>query len=87
MVIDRMPRARDESGFNRKSKPLVVSGNLKINGRLQKPHRITAGQTYFLVKLDAGRLRLSLSIPPGWGLDPEHKTARIKLYQVSKDDH
>jgi hypothetical protein len=80
MVIEKMPRARNDGG-SKKYEPLNAARDLKINGRRQKPYRTAKKQTYFLVKLDQGRLRLSLSIPAGMSLDAEHKSARIKLYK------
>lgn len=85
MAVEKMPRVRDENNADDQSEALVASRCLKINGRLQKPHRVVNRQTYFLVKLKEGRLRVSLRIPPGFVLDPQHKTAAIKLYEVEKD--
>ena len=84
MVVEKMPRVRGEKGGN-ESEPLIASHHLKINGRRQKPYRITNKPAYFLVKLDQGRLRLSLSIPPGFTVDRRHKTALIKLYQLENN--
>ncbi|HET9532840.1 MAG TPA: hypothetical protein VFQ92_20970 [Blastocatellia bacterium] len=80
MVVEKMPRVQVEKNGG-ESEPLVASHHLKINGRRQKPYRITNKHTYFLVNLNQGRLRLSLSIPPGFTLDRQHKTASIKLYE------
>lgn len=88
MVIERMPRVFDDLGKARKSKPLVASRHLKINGRLQRPLRSRGNEResneQFLVKLDQGRLRLALAVPPGVSLDPPHRTAGIRLYQVNR---
>ena len=80
MVVEKMPRVRDETNGG-ESEPLIVSRDLKINGRGQKPYRVANKQTFFLVKLDQGRLRLLLLIPSGMSLDPQHNVARIKLYE------
>jgi hypothetical protein len=84
MVVEKMPRVRGEKS-NDESEPLVASHHLKINGRRQKPYRVTSKHTYFLVKLDQGRLRLALSIPPGFTIDGRHKSALIKLYQLENN--
>lgn len=84
MVVEKMPRVRDESDGG-ESELLMASRDLKVNGRRQKPSRIANGRAYFVVKLDQGRLRLSLSIPAGMSLDPQHNIARIKLCQVNRD--
>ena len=80
MVVEKMPRVRDETNGG-ESEPLIASRHLKINGRRQKPTRIANRRAYFVVKLDQGRLRLSLSIPTGMSVDAENKIVRIKLYQ------
>lgn len=80
VVVEKMPRFRDETNGG-ESEPLIASRDLKINGRRQKPYRVANKQTFFLVKLDQGRLRLLLLIPSGMSLDPEHNVARIKLYE------
>ena len=80
MVVEKMPRVRDETNGG-ESEPLIASRDLKINGRRQKPYRVANKQSFFLVKLDQGRLRLLLLIPSGMSLDPEHNVARIKLYE------
>jgi hypothetical protein len=84
MAVGKMPRVWNENG-GKESQQLVASRHLKINGRTQKPHRTANKQTYFLVKLDQGRLRISLFIPPQFIVDPQHRTASIKLYQVEKN--
>ena len=81
MVVEKMPRVRDENNGG-ESELLIASRDLKINGRRQKPYRIVNRQTFFLVKLNEGRLRVSLWIPRGVTVDAHHKTAAIKLYQV-----
>jgi hypothetical protein len=80
MVVEKMPRVRGETSGG-ESEPLISSRDLKINGRRRKPYRTANTESYFLVKLDRGRLRLALSIPPGMTVDPDHKVARIKLYE------
>ena len=80
VVVEKMPRIRNEINGG-EAEPLIASRDLKINGRRQKPSRVTNRQTYFVVKLDQGRLRLSLSIPAGMSLGLEDKIVRIKLYQ------
>lgn len=95
MVVEKMPGAWDGKGKDRRAKPLAASRHLKINGRLQKPVRILRTvdgakrvdpREQFLVRLEQGRVRLALSVPPGLSLDPQHNTARIKLYQINKDN-
>jgi hypothetical protein len=81
VVVETMPRVRDDNNGG-ESELLIASRDLKFNGRRQKPSRIANRRAYFVVKLDQGRLRLSLSIPAGMSVDPENKTARIKLYQL-----
>jgi len=80
MVVDKMPRVRNEINGG-EAEALFASRDLKVNGRRQKPTRITNGRAYFIVKLDQGRLRLSLSIPAGMSLGLENKLVRIKLYR------
>ena len=80
MVVEKMPRVRGETSGG-ESEPLIASRDLKINGRRRKPYRTANTESYFLVKLDRGRLRLALSIPPAMTVDPDHKVARIKLYE------
>jgi hypothetical protein len=88
MVVEKMPKARAENNANTEFKPLIASHHLKINGRPQKPYRVVRGQVggqceqkqIFLVKLNQGRLRLSLSIPPGLTLDNVQNTVSIRLY-------
>jgi hypothetical protein len=92
MVIEKMPRVFDEQSRVRKAQALVASRHLKINGRLQRPLRCARSQgrnekesnEQFLVKLDRGRLRLALTVPPGVSLDPSRRTAKIRLYQVNR---
>jgi hypothetical protein len=90
MVVEKMPRVWDEKSSDRNSEPLLASRHLKVNGRLQKSLSIKGEQDEkerFLVKLDQGRLRLEISVPPGFYLDPCCKTAKIRLYQASKDQN
>ena len=89
VVIESMPWTFDEKNKTKKSQPMIASQLLKINGRLLKPIRSVAGQIgsrlgeqqEFLAKLNQGRLRLNLVIPPGRVLDPEHRVIRVKLYE------
>ena len=93
MVVEKMPRVFDESGRNSHSRPLLASRHLKINGRLQRPLRasptrdgtgsVNKAET-FLVRLAQGRLNLELTIPAGTRFDPQHKAAKIKLYETAK---
>jgi hypothetical protein len=80
MVVGRMPRIRSEHGGE--GQQLSSARYLKINGRTQKPYRTTTSHTYFLVRLDKGRLRLALSIPSGTILDPEYPSTTIELYEI-----
>jgi hypothetical protein len=93
MVVERMPRALEDTGRTVRSRPLLASRHLKINGRLQRPLRVGPAQgsdtrvnirETFLVRLAQGRLNLELDIPAGTRFDPAHKTAKIKLYEVPK---
>ena len=81
VVVEKMPRVRDDSK-GVESELLIASRDLRVNGRRRKPSRIANRRAYFVVNLDQGRLRLSLSIPAGVSIDPENNTARIKLYQL-----
>lgn len=91
MVVERMPRVVDEKRKAKISEPLIASRHLKINGQLQKPVRLVRGaldgrlseQQEFLVKLDRGRLRLTLISLPGKTLDPGHRVIRVKLFEAS----
>lgn len=91
MVVERMPRVVDGKSKAQKSEPLIASRHLKINGRLQKPVRSVRGpvggrqseQQEFLVKLEQGRLRLTLMSLPGKTFDPEHRLIRVKLFEAS----
>lgn len=80
VVVEKMPRIRDRTAGN-ESIVLSAAQCLRINGRRQKPYRHTNGQTHFLVKLENGRLCVSVLIPVGKALDPDNKVARIKLYR------
>jgi hypothetical protein len=86
MVVETMPRVRTKNSGDR-AELLIASRDLKFNGSRLKPTRIANGRAYFLVKLDQGRLKLSLTIPSGTSLDSQHNEARIKLYQLSTDPH
>ena len=91
MVVERMPRVVDGKRKEQKSDPLIASRHLKINGRLQKPVRSVrrpvggreSEQQEFLVKLEQGRLRLTLRSLPGKTFDPEHRVIRVKLFEAS----
>jgi hypothetical protein len=87
MVVEKMPRVLDQTGRNGRSRPLFASRHLKINGRLQRPLRASTaqvnGRETFLVRLAQGWLNLELTIPAGTRPDPQHKTARIKLYEAA----
>jgi hypothetical protein len=81
MLVDAMPRVVNRAG---RSRVLRASESLKVNGRTPKPlpkSRPSDGSQRFVVKLSEGRLRFSLTIPEGYVLDREYRTARIKLYQ------
>ena len=82
MVVEGMPRVRKGNHGNGESRDLVASRCVRINGRQQKPYRTVNRQTFFLVKLNEGRLRVSLSIPLGFTVDAQPKTVAVKLYQV-----
>jgi hypothetical protein len=88
MVVEKMPRVWNEKSRDKNSEMLLAFRHLKVNGRLQKPLTVRGGQQEkerFIVKLDQGRLRFTLSVPPGFSLDPQYKTVRIKLYLFSRD--
>jgi len=80
LVVTRMPQVRNGNGKG-VSQPLIASRDLRINGRAQKPSQVIDRQTYFTVKLEKGRLRVTLSVPPGMRIDPQNDVARIKLYE------
>lgn len=88
MVVESMPWSVIGAGKDRRSEPLVASRHLRINGRLQKPIRVTRStsnqpeQQEFLVKLDGGRLRLRLVVPAGTTFDPKHSMVKVKLFEV-----
>ena len=90
MVVSTMPCVVVDGKKGKRTEPLTASGHLRINGRLQKPVRPVrpenkqTEQQEFLVRLDQGRLRLTLIVPPGTTLDPEHAFIRIKLYEATK---
>lgn len=90
MVIEWMPLIVMGRRKDKRPESLVASRHLKINGRLQKPVRIIRPtsnqpeQQEFLAKLEGGRLRLTLILPPGATLDPEHALVRVKLYEVTR---
>ena len=84
MLVDSMPRVVNRGGRLRVLRP---SECLKVNGRLLKPppNAKPANQRQqFEVKLSQGRLRFSLTVPQGVALDRKYRTARVKLYQLSK---
>jgi len=90
LVADRMPQPRPGGSAGRDQR-LSPSRHLRINGRLREP-RTTPGHppgpsqenapAEFVVELDAGRLRLSLVLPPGVEIDARHDSAHITLYEV-----
>jgi hypothetical protein len=82
MAVEGMPRVRNGKHRHGEARDLVASRCVRINGRQQKPYRTANRQTVFLVKLNEGRLRVSLSIPPGFTVDGQPKTVAIKLYQI-----
>jgi hypothetical protein len=83
MFIDQMPRVWPEKGGAQNSVPLSAVRCLQVNGnKLPKPHRSAGSREEFRVSLDGGRLRLSFSLPPGFKLDSNYPTVRIRLYQV-----
>lgn len=94
MVVEKVPHVFDDRGRSGRSRPLLASRHLKTNGRMPKPLRLSAAQDSagkgneketFLVRLEQGRLHLELTLPPGARLDWQYRTAKIKLYQASRD--
>lgn len=85
LFVERMPRVQNPGG---ESQPLSAEKHLRINGSVPRPVKTNskegARKQYFLVNLDKGRLRLSLSLPLGYQLDPQFKTAAIRLFQIAK---
>ena len=82
MAVEGVPRVRNGRHGQGEFRDLIASRCVRINGRQQKPFRTLNRQTFFLVKLNEGRLRVSVSIPPGSTVDGQPKTVTIKLYQV-----
>lgn len=90
LVVEKMPRVRSKDG---RLKSLLASRHLSINGGLRKPLRPTRGrdaserltsEQRFRVRLDRGRLHLSLSIPAGLSLDSQDRTVKVSLYQINQ---
>lgn len=88
LLVERMPRVREAQNSSGESQPLAAEKHLRINGSVPKPVKANskggARKQYFLVNLDQGRLRLSLFLPPGSQLDPQFKTAAVRLFQIAK---
>jgi len=90
MVVEKMPRIRNGKNGSVDSEELLASRRLRINGRHQKPYRVlrvwdgdnASQKQFFLVKLENGRLRLSLPIPEGMIVDVGHEAAKIVLYKA-----
>ncbi len=90
LVVERMPHAWDPKHRGERPTRLRARDHLRINGQpataLHKGaglHKVESAESTerFLVRLDQGRLRVALSIPPGLKLDPSHNDARIRLYR------
>lgn len=69
----------------RRSKSLMASRCLRVNGKLPTPLRGKVDKVIeqFAVRLDRGRLRFSLEIPEGATIDPRARTVRIELYEIN----
>jgi hypothetical protein len=88
MVVESMPRAL-EAGSAGRPVALSASRHLRINGVLRRPRtppQDAAGPVEFLVPLEKGRLRLSLTLPAAMRFDPNRGSAVIRLYHVEKEE-
>jgi hypothetical protein len=89
LAIDEMPRVRSWDG---QFEALRASDHLRINGRFPDTTdtgRVPAANQQrrseeFVVKLDAGRLRVSLVLPPRAEIDPRHRRVHITVYEVEQ---
>lgn len=90
LAVDEMPRIRS-GGPAGQLEALTAAANLRINGRFPKPRPGDAGSRAasqaaaseeFIVELEAGRLHVSLVLPPGVEVDAQHNRVRITVYEV-----
>jgi hypothetical protein len=87
MVVERMPRIYKGEGNRRFWEYLSVHRHLSVNGQALPAGNsaLRDALTYpqeFVVDLRDGRLFLSLTFPPGQSIDPQHKSAVIKLFEI-----
>ena len=87
MVIEKMPRIYEEGGESKPWQYLSVYRYLSVNGQALPDGKdaLTEVPTFpqeFIVDLREGRLKLFLTVPSGWSVDPRHKAAVIKLFEV-----
>jgi hypothetical protein len=90
LVVERIPRVSEDgaAGKPRELPPwrlLWINGRLLPRARIQAPARVEKGRAAgqgLLVRLEAGRIRLRLALPPGARLDTLQRTAAIRLYEA-----
>jgi len=87
MVVETMPRIYRQGGQSEPCDYLSAHRHLSVNGRTlpagkKPPSAVPSDPQEFLLELQDGRLRLTLTIPSGWGIDPQHNAAVIKLFEV-----
>lgn len=83
VVVEAMPRVVPNSKSTG-SITLDAFRSLRINGRMpQGSSRRSNGPEEFRVRLERGRLRFSIQLPPGFRVDPKNAIVRIRLYQVN----
>ena len=90
LVVDDMPRVRVVS--TGQFQTMTAARHLKINGRLPEATDVVgcspSGRETtceeIVVKLEAGRLRLSLVIPADLEMDPPQQRAHITLYETRR---
>ncbi len=92
LVVEKMPHAWNVKHQEGRPTQLRARDHLRINDH--RPTALMAEQPQvqsaesaerFLVRLDQGRLRIRLVIPPELRLDPLHNNARIRLYRPAGD--
>ena len=95
LVVEKMPHAWDAKHQEGRPTQLRARDHLRINDHPPTALANMAGQPQaqsaesaerFLVRLDQGRLRIRLVIPPELRLDPLHNHARIRLYSPADNN-
>ncbi len=95
LVVEKMPHAWNAKHRAGRPTQLRARDHLRINGQTPRPFPNIAGQHQvestesaerFLVRLDQGRLRIRLVIPPELRIDPLHNHARIRLYSPADNN-